>query len=157
MMAKAVSSPILQLIRQVALDPRVRELSDHDLLERFNGQRDEAVFHALLLRHGPMVLEVCRGVLGNEADAEDAFQAAFLILARKAASIRKTTSVGSWLHGVAYRTALKARAQSAARQKTEARAPARSGSEPGDLTWREAQQVVHEELAGLAERYRVPL
>src|SRR6516162_6135291 len=157
MMAKAVSSPILQLIRQVALDPRVRELSDHDLLECFNSQRDEAVFHALLLRHGPMVLEVCRGVLGNEADAEDAFQATFLILARKASSIRKTESLGSWLHGVAYRTALKVRAQLATRRRNEGCAPARPNAEPDDLTWREVRQVLHEELAGLAERYRAPL
>ena len=104
-----------------------------------------------------MVLDVCRSVLGNEADAEDAFQATFLILVRKAPSIRKTASIGSWLHGVAYRTALKARVQSATRQKKEARAPARQVSEPDDATWREVRQVVHEELSGLAERYRVPL
>src|SRR5262247_3502007 len=116
-MTKGASSTILQLIRRVALDQRVRQLSDPELLRRFAGQGDEAAFHALLLRHGPMVLEVCRGVLGSEADAEDAFQATFLILARKAASIRKGASVGSWLHGVAYRTALKARANSALRQK----------------------------------------
>jgi RNA polymerase sigma factor (sigma-70 family) len=157
MMAKAVSSPILQLIRRVALDQRGRQLSDHELLRRFAGHGDEAAFHALLVRHGTMVLEVCRGVLGNEADAEDAFQATFLILARKATSVRKTASVGSWLHGVAYRTALKARAQLATRRKNEARAPARQVSEPDDLTWREVRQVLHEELTGLAERYRVPL
>src|SRR5262247_2010959 len=156
-MAKVVSSPILQLIRRVALDERVRQHSDHDLLQRFDGQGDEAAFHALLLRHGPMVLEVCRGVLGNEADTEDAFQATFLILARKAASIRKTESLGGWLHGVAYRTALKARAQSATRRKNEACAPARPNAEPDDLTWREVRQVLHEELTGLAERYRAPL
>ena len=91
-MTKGASSTILQLIRRVALDERVRQLSDPELLRRFAGQGDEAAFHALLLRHGPMVLEVCRGVLGNEADAEDAFQATFLILARKASSIRKTES-----------------------------------------------------------------
>src|SRR5439155_21233948 len=134
MMAKAVSSPILQLIRRVALDQRGRQLSDHDLLQRFDGQRDEAAFHALLVRHGPMVLEVCRGVLGNEADAEDAFQATFLILARKAASIRKTASVASWLYGVAYRTALRARADAARRQRHEARAPGRStATDPDEL------------------------
>jgi RNA polymerase sigma factor (sigma-70 family) len=156
-MAKAVSSPILHLIRQVVEDQSVRQLCDRDLLQRFGDQRDEAAFDTLLRRYGPMVLDVCRGVLGNEADAEDAFQATFLILARKAASIRKSASVGSWLHGVAYRTALKARAQLATRQKTESRAPARPISEPDDLTWREVRQVLHEELTGLAERYRVPL
>jgi RNA polymerase sigma factor (sigma-70 family) len=156
-MDNAVPSPILQSIRRVVVDQCVRQLSDHDLLQRFAGQRDEPAFHALLLRHGPMVLEVCRGVLRNEADTEDAFQATFLILARKSASIRKTASVGSWLHGVAYRTALKARAQLATRQKNEARAPARQGSETDDFTWREVRQVLHEELSGLAERYRAPL
>jgi cytochrome c peroxidase len=157
MMARAVSSPILQLIRRLVEDESVRQLSDQHLLQQFSDHRDEVAFGTLLRRHGPMVLDVCRGVLSNEADAEDAFQATFLILARKAASIRKTESVGSWLHGVAYRTALKARAQSATRQKNEARAPARTISEPDDLTWREMQAILHEELTGLAERYRVPL
>ncbi len=156
-MAQAVSSSILHLIRRLVEDEGVRQLPDRHLLRQFSEHRDEASFGTLLRRHGPMVLDVCRGVLGNEADAEDAFQATFLILARKAASIRKRESVGSWLHGVAYRTALKARAQSAARQKNEARAPARIVSNPDDLTWREMQEILHEELTGLAERYRVPL
>jgi RNA polymerase sigma factor (sigma-70 family) len=156
-MTKAVTSPILQLIRRAVEDQCVRDISDHELLQRFRDQRDEAAFHTLLRRHGPMVLDVCRGALGNETDAEDAFQATFLILVRKAASIRKTASVGSWLHGVAYRTALKARQQSATRQKNEARVPVRQVADPDDLTWREVRQVVHEELTGLPERYRVPL
>jgi RNA polymerase sigma factor (sigma-70 family) len=156
-MAKAESSPSLQLIRRVACDQRAQHLSDPDLLQRFKGQRDEAAFHALLLRHGPMVLDVCRGVLANEADAEDAFQATFLILASRAGAIHKGASVGSWLHGVAYRTALKARSQRTTRQKHEAGAPAQPISEPDDLTWREVRRVLHEELTGLAERYRGPL
>jgi cytochrome c peroxidase len=157
MMAKAVSSPILQLIRGLVEDESVHQVSDRHLLQQFSDHRDEAAFGMLLRRHGPMVLDVCRGVFGNEADAEDAFQATFLVLACKAASIQKTASVGSWLHGVAYRTALKARARSATRQKNEARAPARTISEPDDLTWREMQEILHEELTALAERYRVPL
>jgi cytochrome c peroxidase len=156
-MARAVSSSILHLIRRLVEDESVRQLPDRHLLGQFRDHRDEAAFGTLLRRHGLMVLDVCRGVLGNEADAEDAFQATFLILARKASSIRKRESVGSWLHGVAYRTALKARARSAARQKNEARAPARTLANPDDLTWREMQEVLHAELAGLAERYRVPL
>jgi cytochrome c peroxidase len=155
-MAKALSSTVVQLIRRFQ-DERGRPLSDPVLLEQFCEQGDEAAFATLLSRHGPMVLGVCRSVLRNEADAEDAFQATFLILARKAASIRKTASLGSWLHGVAHRTALKARARSATREKNEARAPARPASQPDDLAWREVQQLLHEELTGLAKRYRDPL
>ncbi len=156
-MATTASSPILQLIRQAVEDRRVRELPDQELLQRFQGQQDQAAFHALLRRHGSMVLDVCLGVLANEADAEDAFQATFLILARKAGSLRKPLSLGSWLHGIAYRTALKARAQSGTRQKHEARVPVRQASEADDLSWREVRQALHEELNGLPERYRLPL
>ena len=156
-MARVGPNPILQLIQRTAGDPRARCLSDHELLRCFDGHRDEAAFHALLLRHGPMVLDVCRGVLACEADAEDAFQATFLVLASRAGTIRKGASVGSWLHGVAYRTSLKARSQRTTRQKHEAGAPAPPVTEPDDLTWREVRQVLHEEVARLAERYRGPL
>src|SRR5262245_9298105 len=125
-MAKAASSPILQSIRRLVFDESARQLSDQRLLRQFSDHRDEAAFGTLLSRHGPMVLDVCRGVLSNDAEAEDAFQATFLILARKAGSIRKTESVGSWLHGVAYRTALKARSHSAARRRNESRVPTRA-------------------------------
>src|SRR5262249_9477272 len=138
-------------------DRRVRELPDDQLLHRFHAQQDQVAFHALLRRHGPMVLDVCRAVLGTEADAEDAFQATFLVLTRKAGSVRKAASLGSWLHGVAYRTALKARAQSATRHKHEAHAPIRQASEPDNLSWRDVRRVLHEELNKLSERYRVPL
>jgi RNA polymerase sigma factor (sigma-70 family) len=154
---KSTASPILQLIRCVVEDVRVREMPDQDLLQRFHTQQDQAAFHALLRRHGLMVLDVCRNVLGNEADAEDAFQATLLILARKSSSIRKTASLGSWLHGVAYRTALKARAQASARRKHEAGVPERRPSESDDLSWQEVQQVVHKEVSALPERYRAPL
>jgi RNA polymerase sigma factor (sigma-70 family) len=156
-MGKAASSPIRRVILQVVEDLEVREASDRDLLQRFSERREAAAFHALLRRHGPMVFDVCRGVVGNEANAEDAFQATFLILARKAASIRKAASVGSWLHSVAYRTALQARAQEATRKKSEAHAPARHESEPDDMTWREVRAVLHEELNNLPERYRMAL
>ena len=156
-MGKAASNPILRVILQAVEDPQVRDASDRDLLRRFSERREAPAFHALLRRHGPMVFAVCRGVLGNEANAEDAFQATFLILARKAASIRKAASVGSWLHSVAYRTALQARALEATRKKCEALAPARHRSEPDDLTWREVRATLHEELTRLPERYRVAL
>src|SRR5262249_17868878 len=134
--AMADSSSILHSIRRVVAEQGGSQLADHDLVRHLDGQADEAAFHALLIRHGPMVLEVCRSVLRNEPDAEDAFQAAFLVLARNAGSIRKSASVGSWLHGVAYRTALKTRARLSAIRKHEARAPVRTVSEPDDLTWR---------------------
>src|SRR5690242_8899399 len=82
---------------------------DADLLARFAAGRDDAAFAELVARHGPMVLAVCRRVLGCAHDADDAFQAAFLVLARKAGSLRVRGSVGDWLHGVARRTALAAR------------------------------------------------
>src|SRR5262249_901440 len=134
-MARALSSSILQLIHRVGKDDRVRQSPDRILLEQFCEQRDEPAFATLLYRHGPMVRGVCRTVLRNEADVEDAFQATFLILARKAASIRKAASVANWLHGVAHRTALKALAQSATRERNEARAPARPVAKPDDLAW----------------------
>ncbi len=157
-MARKAFSPILQLIRRVHRDPRVEGSADQDLLRRFVDERDEAAFETLLRRHGAMVLDVCRGVLGNEADVEDAFQATFLILARRAESIRKGASLASWLHGVAYRTALRARADCARRQKHEARTSQRcTTTDPDELTWREIRQVVHEELDRLPQRYRAPL
>src|SRR3954447_1120101 len=94
-------------------------LTDGQLLARFLDGRDEAAFAALVRRHGPMVLGVCRRVLGHAHDAEDAFQATFLVLARKARSLADPEAVGPWLYGVAYRTALEARAMSRRRRARE--------------------------------------
>jgi RNA polymerase sigma factor (sigma-70 family) len=156
-MARATSSPILQQIRRLRVDQRARGASDQELLHHLGGRDGEAAFHALVGRHGPMVLGVCRDVLGNEADAEDAFQITFLVLASKVGSIRRVASLSCWLHGVAYRTALKARAQLARRRKHEARASPPIPSAPDDLSWREVRQVMHEELNRLPERFRAPL
>src|SRR5262245_54502335 len=95
------------------LRPAVGAPSDGHLLARFVAGRDEAAFAALLRRHGPMVLGVCRRVLQHTQDAEDAFQATFLLLARKAGSVVRREAVGSWLYRVAYRAALEARAMRA--------------------------------------------
>jgi RNA polymerase sigma factor (sigma-70 family) len=105
-----------------------------------------------------MVLSVCRNFLDDEASAEDAFQVTFLELARNAGTIRATASVGSWLYGVAYRTALKARADAARRHKLECRKSTRTCPAAGDdFSWREVQQILHAELSRFAERYRGPL
>jgi len=141
---RTATRPILHLLHRVVEDQRLKALPDEELLRRFSTKRDEAAFSAILRRHGSMVLDICRNMLRNEADAEDAFQATFLVLARKAGAIRQKSSLGSWLHGVAYRLALKAQAALARRQKHEARASCRPTALPSnDLAWREVQQILH--------------
>lgn len=95
--------------------------NDADLLRRFSADRDAKAFELLVRRHGPMVLSICRRMLRDPHAAEDAFQATFLVLVRKAASIRKPEMLGSWLHGVALRTASRARAQAGKRNQHEMR------------------------------------
>jgi RNA polymerase sigma factor (sigma-70 family) len=155
-MPRIASSPILRMIRRMAEDRRLTDTPDQELLRLFLNQRDEAAFGALLRRHGSMVLHVCRNVLGNEQDAEDAFQATFLIFAQKGRGIRKQSSVGSWLHGVAYHTAMKARGRRAKVQQRTAQTQT-GAMDSDDFSWREVQQLVHEELNLLSERYRAPL
>jgi RNA polymerase sigma factor (sigma-70 family) len=135
------------------------ELPDRELLQRYLEKADEAAFAELVDRHGPMVLGVCQAVLHHRQDAEDAFQATFLVLARKASSIRRRDGLGSWLHGVAYRIARKARAKSARREVLEAKAiiPASPSSAADDLSWSEARALLHAELAALPECFREPL
>jgi RNA polymerase sigma factor (sigma-70 family) len=131
--------------------------ADRDLLERFATRHDADAFEILLERHGPMVLRVCRRML-NEHDAEDVFQATFLVLARKAASIRKRQSAASWLYGVAYRLTLKARAAAGRRRASEEQRSRRPAHDPLDeLTVREGQAILDEELARLPERLQAPL
>jgi RNA polymerase sigma factor (sigma-70 family) len=145
-------------LRALSAKETLKNMSDGDLLERFTDAHDGAAFAVMVRRHGGMVLQVCRSLLSNQADADDAFQATFLVLARRARSIRKNGSLGSWLYGVAYRTALKARAANARRKHHEARAQRTAQSEAVDeLTWRESQWILHQELAQLPEKYRAPL
>src|SRR6516162_2792289 len=92
-------------IRQLHETVCLRDVADGHLLERFVNRRDTAALEVLVRRHGPMVWGVCLRVLRNECDAEDAFQATFLVLVRKAASIVPGEMVGNWLHGVAHQTA----------------------------------------------------
>jgi RNA polymerase sigma factor (sigma-70 family) len=153
---------------QAQLDPLLRHLrrligsaqddgTDAQLLHRFLRHRDESAFAALVQRHGRLVWGVCRRVLGHEQDAEDAFQATFLVLARQAGSIQRSEAVGSWLYRVAHRIATRAGVDTArrrARQKEVHREA--SDSRHCEVAWRELQAVLTEELNRLPEKYRAP-
>jgi RNA polymerase sigma factor (sigma-70 family) len=151
---------IARLVRfcRRALSPQqADESTDAHLLELFIQQKDETAFEELVRRHGPMVLGVCLRVLGNLHDAEDAFQAVFLVLARKPASIRPRAMIGNWLHGVAFRTALEARKNAARRQSKERHYGeillANAREEMDD----ELLAFLDQELTRLPDRYRAVL
>jgi RNA polymerase sigma factor (sigma-70 family) len=132
---------------------------DRELLDRFLAGHDEAAFRTLVERHGAMVLGICRRVLRNAHDAEDATQATFLVLARKAASVRNRESVASFLHGVAFHVATNLKrdlARQSAREAFSVR-EATQADTANDASWREVQAVLDEELARLPEHYRCPL
>jgi RNA polymerase sigma factor (sigma-70 family) len=165
-----VSNP--SVVRQIASlfdGGSVAGLTDRQLLERFTARRDavgEAAFAALVSRHGPMVLDLCWQILGDRHDAEDAFQAVFLVLARKARSIRDPEMLGNWLYGVALRTARKAKGQNARRRmKEEGDAMRRPGSRPGieielaehPVLALEQAEVLYSEIERLPGRFRLPV
>jgi RNA polymerase sigma factor (sigma-70 family) len=148
----------VRYIRSLTDGPSAATVADGQLLDRFASTRDEAAFAALLRRHGPMVLAVCRRVLGRYQDAEDAFQATFLLLARKAASIRKQESVGSWLHGVARRLAVKAKEHGDRQRVHERRAASMRKTETGvQAAWGDLREALDEALQRLPEHYRTAL
>jgi RNA polymerase sigma factor (sigma-70 family) len=147
-----------RLTTHLARHVRGNEAPDGELVERFVDSRDEAAFATLVQRHGAMVRGVCRRVLGHEQDAEDVFQAVFLVLSRKAGALRRKDAVGPWLFGVARRLALRSRSAGRFRREKEARVADRPSADwPDDLTVREAQSALDEELARLPERERGPL
>ena len=149
---------ILQHIRRLAGRRPTAQLPDVQLLERFTTQHDEVAFEALVRRHGPMVLNVCRSVLHHEQDAEDAFQATFLVLVRKAESIRRPEALAGWLYEVAYHVAVKAQANAARRRVQERKVAPLASTDPTlDMTLRDLRRVLHEELRRLPEKYRLPL
>jgi RNA polymerase sigma factor (sigma-70 family) len=149
---------VLRHVRKLTASRAADALSDRELLQRFAASRDEAAFVALLTRHGPMVLRVGRRVLANHEDAEDIFQAAFLLLARKAGATAWQESVANWLYRVAYHLALKTRAATARRTAQERKAPLKASADPlAEISLREAQTVLDEELARLPEKFRAPL
>jgi RNA polymerase sigma factor (sigma-70 family) len=133
-------------------------MTDGQLLGCFLTQRDDAALAALVRRHGPMVWGVCRRVLRNYHDAEDAFQATFLVLVRKAAAVEPKEMVANWLYGVAYRTALKARSVAARRKERERQVVAmpEPASEEQHV-WHDLQPLLDQELSRLPDKYRVPI
>src|SRR5262245_23990812 len=158
-MAEPKVSDVVRRIRRLAAHPDDRQHPDAELLQRFLQARDEAAFAELVQRHGPLVLSVSRSILGQRQDAEDVFQAVFLVLARKAGSIRSRTSLASWLYGVARRLALKARGQALRRERRQKSARAETAASPvmEDMTWRELRDVLHQEVSRLPEKYRLPV
>ena len=147
--------PLIGFIRRIVAAGG--DATDGQLLERFVARGEEPAFAALMQRHGPMVFDVCRRVLNDAHEAEDAFQATFLVLVRKAGSIGRPELLGHWLYGVAYRTALKARAGAARRRAHERQVidmPARESVH--DVVWRDLRPVLDAEVNRLPARYRAP-
>jgi RNA polymerase sigma factor (sigma-70 family) len=156
---------VKRVIRHEGLS-RAAELPDEDLLDQFlTGEPLDAQesFRAIVERHGPMVLGICRYVLNQDQDAEDAFQATFLVLARKATTIRNPRVLSGWLHEIAYRIAIKARAGTVRRRNVERESMAilPPGIAPDDQSeqaaWSELRPVLHEEVNRLPEKYRIPV
>jgi RNA polymerase sigma factor (sigma-70 family) len=156
-MASGGLQSLMRLLRSTAYADADTS-ADAALLQRFVTHRDDAAFAALVDRHGPMVLGVCRRVLQNRYDAEDAFQAAFVVLACKARSIARPDQLGSWLYRVAFRAALRARAAAAGRHE-ELVSPADSAApvSPVGVEIAELRRVLDEEIDRLPEKFRVPV
>jgi len=152
-MAVSQTSKVFHSLRALTLH-RSDGITDGNLLDLYVGQKDEVAFEGLVRRHSRMVLGVCRRILSNSHDAEDAFQATFLVLVRKAASIRPSRMVGNWLYGVAHRTALEARRSIAKRRVKEAHVAPRTVTLDALVRWR---PVLDQELTGLSDKYRAVL
>lgn len=155
-MAIPQTSPILHHLRQAVLRRDGAGFSDGQLLRSFLYRRDEAAFEALVRRHGPMVRGVCRRVLRNLDDADDAFQAVFLVLLNKASTLAMREVIGDWLHGVAYRTALKARTAAARRRRKEKQALRQEAIFDSEdrAEW---LPLLDEEIERLPAKYRQPV
>src|SRR5262245_57377941 len=147
---------VIQRLRRAALVRDGSAQAAGQLLETYLTRRDEAALEALLARHGPMVWGVCRRVLGDYHDAEDAFQATFLVFVRKATSVTPRAMLANWLYGVAHQTALNIRASVRKRQRREQ--PMANLPEPpvmDERVWRDIQPILDEEMSRLPDRYRV--
>ena len=151
---------LIRYIRRIA-SPATSD-TDAALLNRFLTNRDSEAFAALVRRHGSLILCVCRRLLSDSHDAEDAFQATFLVLARKASSVRPASALAAWLHGVAYRIALRLRGARARRRQrevpiSELALPGRFSDPLAELSTRETLCILHEEVQRLPQVYRLPV
>ncbi len=157
----AHAEPLLNHLQHLLGQANADLSDDASLLKRFVSRRDETAFAALLARHGPMVLGVCRRILRHDHEAEDAFQAVFLLLARKASSLRHPETLAAWLYGAARRLALTAQRSNRRRRHHEnacAKSALAGNADPLDeLSARELLLILDEEMARLSERYRLPL
>src|SRR5713226_9187319 len=155
-MASGRSGIPLRQIQRLFDEGTITGLTDAQLLDRFVARRDEGAFTILVERHGPMVLAVCRGVLKDLNDAEDAFQATFLVLFRKAGGLRVGGSLGSWLYRVAYRIAIRANAVAARRRerswREEAMAVEATSPREAEVD-RDLLPLIHEEIDRLPDKY----
>jgi RNA polymerase sigma factor (sigma-70 family) len=151
-MAAPELNKAVEHLRGVLIEQDAAGVADGELLTRYVRQRDEAAFAALVRRHGPMVLGVCRRVLHNLQDAEDAFQATFLVLVRNAATVRCPGTVGNWLYGVAYRTAQHARRAALKRRAKEAKVVPKAPA--AHDAWTDLRDVLDQELERLPDKYR---
>jgi RNA polymerase sigma factor (sigma-70 family) len=153
----ATAQPLLHYLRRLTAGECGAGLPDADLLDRYARLGDDQAFAALVRRHGPLVFAACRRVLGNVHDAEDCFQATFLVLARTAHSPALPRALGPWLYGVAWRTALKARTRAARRQRQEAKAARSTAIRNSDEgMWCDLRPVLDEAVGRLPEKYRTP-
>jgi RNA polymerase sigma factor (sigma-70 family) len=156
-MANGPLTPILRHVRRIGTAAAPAADGDRQLLERFTAHGDTTAFAALVRRHGPMVLGVCRRVLRDPHAADDAFQATFLLLVRKAGSLRRPDALGPWLYGVARRTALKTRTLLARRRARERPLVDRPVVPADDLTWRDLRPILDDLIAGLPAKERGPV
>jgi RNA polymerase sigma factor (sigma-70 family) len=155
-MSEAPLGLVMRQLRRLA--PREDPTSDAQLLAQFCSRQDEAAFEALVRRHGPMVLGICRRVLRRTQDVEDAFQATFLVLVRRAGSLAQPELLGNFLYGVARRIALEARAHDHRRRARERQAiPMTQVDDTAQAAWNEVHALLDEELGQLPDKYRAPL
>jgi len=156
-MARGASGDVIRQVGRLFGEGTLTGLTDSQLLDRFRSRRDEAAFEAIVARHGPMVLGVCRGVLRHAHDVDDAFQAAFLVLVKKSGTIHGREGVGGWLYRVSYRIALRAKTRTARSERHEPSDGISHLDPERDALRAELHAIVHAELDRLPEKYRAPV